>query len=134
MYDARTLREEKDRIRRGVERKLGTVPPQLDRFHALDEERLTLLKEAEALKHERNQASEEIANDAARVGTQLGTMLMASAMNSGYGRSQEDQADRVGLRYAYQGGYEVETSPFADHAAVALEEQAGAVLRAFADS
>ena len=61
MYDARTLREEKDRIRRGVERKLGTVPPQLDRFHALDEERLTLLKEADALKHERNQASEEIA-------------------------------------------------------------------------
>ena len=56
-------------------------------------------------------ASEEIANDAARVGTQLGAMLTASALNSGYGRSHEDQADRVGLRYAYQGGYEVERGP-----------------------
>jgi Zn-dependent protease with chaperone function len=56
-------------------------------------------------------ASEEIANDAARVGAQLGAMLTASALNSGYGRSQEDQADRVGLRYAYQGGYEVERGP-----------------------
>jgi seryl-tRNA synthetase len=61
MYDARTLREEKDRIRRGVERKLGTVPPQFERFLELDEERLALLREADALKHERNQASEEIA-------------------------------------------------------------------------
>jgi hypothetical protein len=33
-----------------------------------------------------------------------------------------------------QGGYEVETSPFADRAAVALEEQVIAALRAFADA
>jgi seryl-tRNA synthetase len=61
MFEPRTLREDKDRIRRGVEKKLGSVPEQFERFFALDEERLTLLKEADALKHERNQASEEIA-------------------------------------------------------------------------
>jgi seryl-tRNA synthetase len=61
MFEPRTLREEKDRIRRGVEKKLGSVPEQFERFFALDEERLALLKEADALKHERNQASEEIA-------------------------------------------------------------------------
>ena len=56
-------------------------------------------------------ASEEIENDAQRLGAQLGTMLVASALSSGYGRSQEDQADRVGLRYAYEGGYAVERGP-----------------------
>ena len=30
------------------------------------------------------------------------------AWESGYGRSLEDQADRVGLRYAYEGGFDVE--------------------------
>ena len=56
-------------------------------------------------------ASEEIENDAQRLGAQLGTMLVASALSSGYGRSQEDQADRVGLRNAYEGGYAVERGP-----------------------
>jgi Zn-dependent protease with chaperone function len=56
-------------------------------------------------------ASEEIENDAKRLGAQLGTMLVASALSSGYGRSQEDQADRVGLRYAYEGGYAVQRGP-----------------------
>jgi len=56
-------------------------------------------------------ASEEIENDAQRLGAQLGTMLVASALSSGYGRSQEDQADRVGLRYAYEGGYAVQRGP-----------------------
>ncbi len=56
-------------------------------------------------------ASEEIESDAKRIGAQLGTMLVASALTSGYGRSQEDQADRVGLRYAYEGGYAVERGP-----------------------
>ncbi|MGH7727068.1 MAG: serine--tRNA ligase [Candidatus Eiseniibacteriota bacterium] len=61
MHDPRMLREERDAVRAGVVKKLGTVPPQLDRFYELDTERLTLLKEADALKHERNQSSEEIA-------------------------------------------------------------------------
>ena len=56
-------------------------------------------------------ASEEIENDAQRLGAQLGTMLVASALSSGYGRSHEDQADRVGLRYAYEGGYAVQRGP-----------------------
>ncbi|HET7294696.1 MAG TPA: M48 family metalloprotease [Vicinamibacteria bacterium] len=56
-------------------------------------------------------AGGEIDDDAKRVGAQLGTMLVASALTSGYGRSQEDQADRVGLRYAYEGGYAVERGP-----------------------
>ncbi len=61
MHDPRMLREEREAVRAGVQKKLGTVPTQLDRFYELDAERLTLLKEADALKHERNQASEEIA-------------------------------------------------------------------------
>ena len=56
-------------------------------------------------------AGEEIEDDAKRIGAQLGTMLVAAALTSGYGRDQEDQADRVGLRYAYEGGYAVERGP-----------------------
>ncbi len=37
--------------------------------------------------------------------------LGASAMSNGYGREHEDQADRVGLRYAYEGGYDVTKGP-----------------------
>jgi seryl-tRNA synthetase len=61
MHDPRFLREQKDLVRAGVEKKLGVVPAQLERFYALEEERLALLLEADTLKHERNQASEEIA-------------------------------------------------------------------------
>jgi Zn-dependent protease with chaperone function len=53
----------------------------------------------------------QVEDDAKRIGLQLGTLLVASALTSGYGRSQEDQADRVGLRYAYEGGYAVEKGP-----------------------
>ncbi len=56
-------------------------------------------------------AESQIENEAKRIGAQLGTMLVASALSSGYGRSQEDQADRVGLRYAWEGGYEVTKGP-----------------------
>lgn len=56
-------------------------------------------------------AEESIDNKSKRVGAQLGTLLLASALTSGYGRSQEDQADRVGLRYAWEGGYDVERGP-----------------------
>jgi hypothetical protein len=53
----------------------------------------------------------KVEDDAKRVGLQLGTLLVASAISSGYGRDYEDQADRVGLRYAYEGGYAVEKGP-----------------------
>ena len=37
----------------------------------------------------------------------LGAGLGLSAMQSGYSRELEDQADRVGLRYAYEGGFDI---------------------------
>jgi Zn-dependent protease with chaperone function len=39
--------------------------------------------------------------------TQFGALVLAN----GYGRELEDQADRVGLRYAYEGGYDVSRGP-----------------------
>jgi Zn-dependent protease with chaperone function len=42
---------------------------------------------------------------------QVATVLGASAWSSGYGRSHEDQADRVGLRYAREGGFDVSKGP-----------------------
>ena len=56
-------------------------------------------------------AAESIDSTGKRVGVQLGSLLLATALTSGYGRSQEDQADCVGLRYAYEGGYDVEQGP-----------------------
>jgi seryl-tRNA synthetase len=61
MHDPRVLREHADAIREGVIKKAGQVPPQFDRFFALDTERLALLQEADELKRQRNAASEEIA-------------------------------------------------------------------------
>jgi Zn-dependent protease with chaperone function len=43
--------------------------------------------------------------------TQLGGQLGASALLSGYSREYEDQADRVGLRYVYEAGYDVAKGP-----------------------
>jgi Zn-dependent protease with chaperone function len=37
--------------------------------------------------------------------------LAASAWSNGYGRDMEDQADRVGLRYAYEAGYDITKGP-----------------------
>jgi Zn-dependent protease with chaperone function len=37
--------------------------------------------------------------------------LAASAWSNGYGRGMEDQADRVGLRYTYEAGYDVTKGP-----------------------
>jgi len=42
---------------------------------------------------------------------QLGTMLGLTAYQNGYGREFEDQADQVGLRYAYEGGFDVYQGP-----------------------
>ena len=43
--------------------------------------------------------------------TQLGGQLGSSALLSGYSREYEDQADRVGLRYVYESGYDVTKGP-----------------------
>jgi hypothetical protein len=56
-------------------------------------------------------AEQQIDSDAKRAGAQLATLLAAAALTNGYGRSQEDQADRVGLRYAYEGGFDVHRGP-----------------------
>jgi seryl-tRNA synthetase len=61
MHDPRFLREQKDLVREGVLKKAGAVPEQLAQFWALEEERLALGQEADGLKMQRNQASEEIA-------------------------------------------------------------------------
>lgn len=41
----------------------------------------------------------------------LATIFSFMALTNGYGRDLEDQADRVGLRYAYQAGYDVRKGP-----------------------
>lgn len=41
----------------------------------------------------------------------LGAMLGALVWENRYSRKQEDQADRVGLRYAYEGGFDVFEAP-----------------------
>ncbi len=41
----------------------------------------------------------------------LGGLLGLSALMSGYSREYEDQADRVGLRYVYEAGYDVTKGP-----------------------
>jgi Zn-dependent protease with chaperone function len=41
----------------------------------------------------------------------LAGMFSLSAWQSGYGRTLEDQADRVGMRYAHEGGFDVWKGP-----------------------
>jgi Zn-dependent protease with chaperone function len=52
-----------------------------------------------------------IHNKAGRLAFKMGTVLMGNAWASGYGRDYEDQADRVGLRYAYEAGFDVNKGP-----------------------
>lgn len=56
-------------------------------------------------------ASSTIDNGAVRASAMLGSALGMTAFSSGYSRDLEDQADRVGLRYAYEGGYDPRTGP-----------------------
>lgn len=56
-------------------------------------------------------AAEAIDSSAGRAAAQAGAALSMMALTSGYGRDLEDQADRVGLRYAYQGGFDVRRAP-----------------------
>lgn len=48
---------------------------------------------------------------AGRSAAELGAALGLSAWQSGYSRDMEDQADRVGLRYAHEGGFDVSKGP-----------------------
>ncbi len=56
-------------------------------------------------------AAGEIDDDGNRELVALAAGLTASAFQHGYGRSMEDQADRVGLRYAYEAGYDISKGP-----------------------
>jgi hypothetical protein len=53
----------------------------------------------------------QVAGGVTQVATSTGSSLATSALSSGYGRDLEDQADRVGLRYAFVGGYDVTRAP-----------------------
>ena len=46
-----------------------------------------------------------------RRGVELATLGTALALTAGYSREHEDQADRVGMRYAHEGGYDVTKGP-----------------------
>jgi len=52
-----------------------------------------------------------IDNRTGREAASLGALLSVSAWQSGYTRDLEDQADRVGLRYAHEGGFDVSRGP-----------------------
>jgi hypothetical protein len=56
-------------------------------------------------------AADSIDHDGARIITKMGIYAGTLAWMNGYGRSAEDQADRVGLRYAYEAGYDVAKGP-----------------------
>jgi Zn-dependent protease with chaperone function len=52
-----------------------------------------------------------IGSGAGRDAATMGALLSVSAWQSGYSRDLEDQADRVGLRYAHEGGFDVSRGP-----------------------
>ena len=56
-------------------------------------------------------SSEKVDDRKKRALIQLVTVFGTLALTNGYGRELEDQADRVGLRYAYQAGYDVARGP-----------------------
>jgi len=56
-------------------------------------------------------ATEQIDSETKQAILGLATGLVSMAYSNGYGRNLEDQADRVGLRYAYEAGYDVSKGP-----------------------
>ena len=53
----------------------------------------------------------QIGNKTARDVATTAAGLGSSAFNNNYSRDYEDQADRVGLRYVYEAGYDYKTAP-----------------------
>ena len=103
MHDPKVLREQGDAIRAGVIKKAGAIPPQLDRFYELDKQRLALLHEADALKQQRNAASEEIARlkkDGADASAKITAMKVVSDLIKeldGRLRAVEEELDEAVL-------------------------------------
>jgi Zn-dependent protease with chaperone function len=56
-------------------------------------------------------AAEAVDTEKSRAVIGLAGTFSLLAWQNGYGRGLEDQADRVGLRYAYEGGYDVRQGP-----------------------
>ena len=56
-------------------------------------------------------ADETIKSEGKATAVQVVALIAATAWQSGYGRTHEDQADRVGLRYAYEGGFDPSQGP-----------------------
>ena len=50
-------------------------------------------------------------DDRKKTGVAVAALVTAMTVRNGYSRNLEDQADRVGLRYAYEGGFDVEKGP-----------------------
>jgi Zn-dependent protease with chaperone function len=55
--------------------------------------------------------AEGIDSSAKRIALQAIALIGASAWTNGYGRTHEDQADRVGLRYTYEAGFDARKGP-----------------------
>ena len=53
-------------------------------------------------------AASTIDSDTQQAVAGLAVLAAGSALKNGYGRGMEDQADRVGLRYAYEAGYDIQ--------------------------
>lgn len=56
-------------------------------------------------------AADGMKSEGGQVAVSIAALLGASAWSSGHGRGFEDQADRVGLRYAHEAGYDVTRGP-----------------------
>jgi Zn-dependent protease with chaperone function len=56
-------------------------------------------------------ATSDMKDKTARDALRAVGVLATVALRNGYSREHEDQADRVGLRYAYEGGYDVTKAP-----------------------
>jgi Zn-dependent protease with chaperone function len=56
-------------------------------------------------------AASTIDSDTSQALASLAVIAAGTAWKSGYGRGMEDQADRVGLRYAYEAGYDITKGP-----------------------
>ncbi len=56
-------------------------------------------------------AANSIDDSKKRAVVDLAAVLGATAYSNGYSRAMEDQADRVGLRYAYEAGYDITKGP-----------------------
>jgi predicted Zn-dependent protease len=55
--------------------------------------------------------SEMISNPLGKAATQYGAQLGTTTFSNAFSREYEDQADRVGLRYVYEAGYDYTKAP-----------------------